>query len=94
MRFPRSGAAFPSLGRRRGGCPKASPGVVAWVLLQDFALGLGARLIGQAPEEAAFALVSSSAECRAGAGGRTGTPSTSSRVLEARSNAPPELLHA
>jgi hypothetical protein len=39
---------------------------VASVSLQDFALGLGARLIGQAPEEAAFALVSSSAECRPG----------------------------
>jgi hypothetical protein len=38
---------------------------------QEFALGLGARLIGQAPEEAAFALVSSSAECRpVPAGGR------------------------
>jgi hypothetical protein len=35
------------------------------VSLQDFASDLGARLIGQAPEEAAFALVSSSAECRA-----------------------------
>jgi hypothetical protein len=35
---------------------------VASVSLLDFALGLGARLIGQAPEEAAFALVSSSAQ--------------------------------
>jgi hypothetical protein len=86
MRSGRSGAydlrhTYATFALRVGA--RASPGVVASVSLQDFALGLGARLIGQASEDAAFALVSSSAECRAGAGGRTGRPSTSSRVLEA-----------
>jgi hypothetical protein len=35
--------------------------------LQDFALGLGARLIGQAPEEAAFARPLSTANSRSAA---------------------------
>ena len=60
---PPAGALASALGPHRVSWPRCRLGLCA---------GPRERLIGQAPEEVDFALVSFSAECRAGAGGRTG----------------------